>query len=259
MNTFRLHTPWPVHAYAARRLRDWLVLWNWIVCVGLVGPTNSHADIPPADAVLQRQWQDLAAQLVPLRQTVTPPAQISMAQNQALQKQIGALEHQQQQLGEQLAQMQMQRTQQIQHLESRARGLNAALWALAGLTLALGAVAWHFRRLSLTTKPLPLVPDTTEPEMTEVPEIAPLATEPVDQPSIETPSQPQDIASAVPLVAFASVQAPQAANLSIGQPASPQPSVVPAWAALVAADLNHTQQTLAQAREGFMQPARIDH
>lgn len=249
MHITRLHAPRFAFEHAGRRPRAWLVLWGWTVCACLVGPIDSHADIPPADALLQRQWQDIATQLVPLRQTVTPPARISGDQHQALLKQIGTLERQLQQLGDQLTQMQTQRAQQIQHLESHARGLSAALWVLAGLTLALGVVAWHFRQIRLTSTNHSSVPDTSEPAMS-----ASVATELMVQGSTDTQPQPEDIAPAASVVALVPAQALKSVELS----SPPQSSVAPPWAALVAADLHYTQQALAQAREGFMQPARID-
>lgn len=180
----------------------------------------------------------LSRQIGQLRQTASQSAKAQLGQVDLMSRQVTGLEHSQQQLSTQLAELQSHSLQQIQALRVANDKLSTALWALVVLLLTL---VWRTRKAWR-----PQAPITHTEVRTVTPEAQP---EPVLQ-SQAAVEPPQSASEALP------ARAPSPTVASTAAP--PGVSAVAPWSALVAADLKRTEQALTQARQGFMQSARID-
>lgn len=215
---------------------------------------------------IQDGFQKLGKQLHQIHQSRSQSDQALVRQGQSIQKQIEAVEQGQVSLGAQLSQLQTESQLQIERLQNTNRQLSWALWCMAGLAILMLWMLWRQRvtRSVLRELPPPSLPVKGVTSTVRVPTAAsaPEAASPL-------PQQKQEVANPLaPAVADSSSQVPAAVPpfeapapepaASAVTPPSPSAPATPAWAALVAADLSSTQQALAQARQGFMQPVRTE-
>lgn len=220
-------------------------------------------------AELQKSLQRVHTRIDQLRQTTMQTGRTQIDQGETIQRQIRGIERQQSQLDTQLHTLGQQNLQQISALQTANRQQTMALSMLTGivvLLLLLLTFAWRNRQ-SHHEKPLSIgratntslppaqssatgtaaetalpAPPTAHPS--EIPGDTPSPTPTPTGPQLDNPPSPQQATEAKPVPTAQTVAEPTA-------PAAP-------WANLVAADLHSTEQTLAQARASFMQPARID-
>ena len=222
---------------------------------------STEARLQAQTQQIQNGFHKLGKQLQQLGQNRTQADQTLIRQGQTIQKQIETIEQGQAQLGVQLARLQNESEQQIAQLQHSKRQLAWALWGLAALAVLMLVLLWRQRTArnnprglppapAAPTRPDPIAPTTTAAmPAPQQPEAAAAVQDPAPA---EAASAAQAPLEAAPVPAAPTPAAPSAA------PASPSATAVPAWSALLAADLSSTEQALAQAREGFMQPVRLE-
>jgi len=231
------------------------------MCTLLSWAQESRVDAqpPPNLEALSQGLGHLSRQIGQLRQTASQSAKAQLGQVDLMSRQVTGLEQSQQQLSTQLAELQNHSLQQIQALRVANDKLSTTLWALVGLLLML---LWRTRKAWRPQGP------HRHAEVREATPQAPPGPLPQDQAGVEPPQSapdalPAKAPSASPSAAPAAVSAvaEQAEDLpeqSIQQPIQTPSAAAAPWSALVAADLQRTEQALTQARQGFMQPARIN-
>lgn len=215
---------------------------------------------------IQDGFYKLGKQLQQLSQNRTQADQTLIRQGQSIQKQIETVERGQAQLGLQLSQLQTESQQQIAQLQHSNRQLSWALWGLAGLAMLMLVLLW--RQRATRGQPADLPPVSAAPPMSPAPRLPAAAAvmpepppgEPAaaeQSPAVPEP-EPTSAASEPAETAPAAVAPTPEPAATVAAGASPSATAAPAWSALVAADLSSTEQALAQARQGFMQPVRIE-
>lgn len=252
----------------------------WLCSLMVLVASVSHADVllqhlgPSVDNIqaLRQQKQELDEQIAQIRQ---PRDNVTSVFNPGLQQQIAKIEHSQNQLTAQLlallAQSEKASLEAKNHrqLDQTNRQLTWALWLAAGVTsvsVGLAALAWRQkaalvpsatasaeRAELLTTETLPALDSDPEslPEITQI--NAQAFAEPHAAPDITAAAEfgPEPERSAVTL---------RPPNTKVWPVQTELPSVqayrAPAPVGLT--DSISTEEALAQARMGFMQPAKID-
>lgn len=227
-------------------LRSRLLTASLCLCALAIGaseaPSAASTDANPPE--LEKTLQKLGYQIGQLRQTTVQTGRIQIEQGEGIQRQMGSIELQQSQLYTQLREINQHQLQQISALQSANDKLQTALWTLASMVvmlLWLILALWRTRRNWVHAQtdaahPAPMAPTPAPTPMPTPSPVAPTPASSADPTPVATDAEATDLAST------ASPTAPHAAP----------------WAHLVAADLNHTEQALNEARQGFMQPVSID-
>ena len=219
------------------------------------GPQESSAHQAHVQEVRQG-LQRLSGQIVQLREASTQTTQAQVGQGDAIRQQLSSVERSQSKLANQLSTLQQHSLQQIEALQVTNGKLTTALWTLAGLAslLVLGMLlAWHWRRACGPADAS--VHNAPHTHMRQEPG---LQTTPI---KVEEESEPESSQQAQAPIKYQASEPPATnttAEPALAEPATTPAPAAPAWVSLLTADLHSTEQALAQARLGFMQPARID-
>lgn len=199
---------------------------------------------------LKKSLQQLNTQIKQLRQTTVQTGQLQQRQSAAISQQIDGMERRQHVLNRQLQTLNLQSLQQIEALQAANRKLIAALWLLiGGMALLLGWVMSHRRRHKRCQAA------HEQPGMPELKRRPTAQTEPTSQaagPGFSPDMQGEAQQQPLPDTPRASHERPAMPALE-RQPTDPTESAT--------LELKHqltTEQALAQAHDGFMQPVRID-
>jgi len=225
---------------------------------------NAEARLQAQTRHIQDGFHKLGKQLQQLGQHRAQADQTLIRQGQSIQKQIETVERSQAQLGAQLVQLQTESQQQIARLQHSNRQLSWALWGLAILAVLMLVLLWRQRAtrnsprdLRHTPAAAPMPPAPSLPTTTAAMP-APQLGEPVAAEQSSAEPEPASAAPASVEAAPAVADSTPAPAATEAAPTSPSVTATPALAALVAADLSSTEQALAQARQGFMQPVRTE-
>ncbi len=213
-----------------------------------VSPPPSESNISTApDALhtsLQRGLQQLSTQVSDLQtlglQTKNNQQQQSLTFSQQLN--YLARDH------VQITDLQRQNIQQLQSLQTAHKRLQQLLWLLMAALLLLLWLLWRSRQPKARQAPAatPRQPVTHPP-----------APAPAPAPAPRTESEPPSpVEPALEPEATETETATEPERVPASP--SPAPAPTPSWATLVADELSSTEQALAQTRQSFMQPARID-
>lgn len=228
-----------------------LCLGAFIACADAQNPEHS---VDSGTKSLQKDLQQINRQLGQLQRTTAQATQTQRGQSDAVRQQISGIELSQQGLNTQLQTLQGQSLQQLDDLKAANRQLHAGLWTLSGIVALLLLVLWRLRKKKPYSHRLSTA--ASSPATPNTPSLA----EPKQAPAQPATATAPDVTS-VPEHTPEHESAPQSEHEHAPSPAhAPEPPPPPAapWSALVAADLHSTEQAFAQAREGFMQPARTD-
>ena len=241
-----------------------------VLGVGLLVAFGSHAWTEPIEAPsqalefeqVQKKIRHISGQLLQLRQMTLKTGKDQQDLSKAIQQEVEMLALHQTQLKQELAELEVSGQQQIEQLQrshQRLRWAFGVTVALLGLALGWLALIWRTRK---TQQPAQAVlQPTANQNRVDTHTHMTMATVIATGTSTETESIiPADAArrevlmdAEIPDVAVmptSPVQAPHSI-------ASEQARETAPWAALVAADLQNTQMAMAQARQDFMRPPRI--
>lgn len=253
------------HTHGRHRpaLRAWLIGCVLCLCMFVAwGQQDGMAEMPLHAQVeaTQKSLQQLSRQIGQLRRSTLQASLTQQGQVRAIQQQIDGLEHHQNQLGMQLAELNHRSLQQIQDLQAANRTLTAAWWSLAVLVMLILLWVWRYRKTTHT----PTAAQTpSQQRAVGAAASAPLPqAAPAHLATMAGNAQAVDIApSSSPAPEQPTASAPTPDDLSItptDPPSAPSPAVTSPWSAWVTADLHNTQHALSQARQGFMRPAQIE-
>lgn len=191
----------------------------------------------------QKGLQQLSRQIGQLRSTAAQDGLRQKKQNESLQQQIDGLEHGQDALSMQLAELQQQILQQVSDIQDNHRQLVVALWSLAilaGLLMLMLLWIWLYRRTPQPSKATP------------APLPAPQADVRVSKVELGLQAAPDHrTAKADTAKAASRPSNPEQPMLSTADLTGP-------WSDKANADLHNMHNALNQARQGFMRTAHIE-
>lgn len=258
---------------------------------------SGQEDKPQASLEEQTKWletslKQLSQQVSNLRRMSTQADRTLMQQGQSVKLQLAELEKKQTALQAQLITLQAESQQQLLSLlaesqQQRAqlqvnnRQLSQALWALVGLLVLMLIslmMSWRTRPSASTKRvdpsldwpqtkgPAPVAAPAPAPSPVAVaaPAPAPLAA-PAAVASASSPTPPPTPPTPMPPAARpteaangGAEPAPPLFSTPVSFPSDPELNAEPNVSNWINTNLDSTAQALDQARQGFMQPARID-